>query len=218
MSQLFLRGDLRFSEINVDNLPSDQLSYHLRQLIKYGLVEKSPQSIYSLSVNGRSRAILLDTKSSRFIEQGFVACRIVLPRVQNGETQYLMQCRTKVPYRGNISEPGGKVLFGEDVLVAAKRNMLAETGLECDMQLRGIVHFKDEYLGRIVQDKFFFVVLAAKPRGNLLPKGETGENTWLTLEQLATNPKTHQGVTDMIAMAEAGGFGFLERVHVAEEY
>jgi ADP-ribose pyrophosphatase YjhB (NUDIX family) len=218
LRQLSLRGDLRFSEVNVENLPSDQLSYHLRQLIKYGLVEKSAQNVYSLSVNGRSRAILLDAKSNRFIEQGFVACRIVLARDSGGGRQYLMQRRTRVPYTGRIAEPGGKVLYGEDVLTAAQRHLLAETGLECDLRVRGIVHFKDEYLGRIVQDKFFFVVLATNSRGDILPKGETSENTWMTLEEIIANPKTHQGVTDIIAMAEAGGFGFLESTHVTEEY
>ena len=218
MAQLFLRGTLRFSEINVIDVPSDQFSYHLRQLIKYGLVEKTEAGLYTLSVNGRSRAILLDAKSNQFIEQGFVACRVILAQEQAGVRRYLVQHRTKVPYQGNISEPGGKILFGEDVLVAARRNFLVETGLECDIEVRGIVHFKDEYSARIVQDKYFFVVWATNPRGDLLPKGETGENAWMTLEEITTNPKTHQGVTDMIAIAEAGHFGFLEATHVTNEY
>lgn len=218
MGQLFMRGPLRFAQINTRAFASDQFSYHLRQLVKYGLVDKSTEGIYSLSVNGRSRAILLDTKSNRFIEQGFVACRVILAREHDGHKQYLMQHRTKVPYRGNISEPGGKILFGEDVLTAAKRNMLAETGLTCSLELRGLVHFKDKYLGRIVQDKFFFVVWAAQASGTLLSNSETGENVWMTLEEIRSNPKTHQGVADMIAMAEAGAFGFAEQTHTVDEY
>jgi len=218
IGQLFMRGPLRFAEMNTRALPSDQFSYHLRQLIRYGLVDKSDEGIYSLSVNGRSRAILLDTKSGRFIEQGFVACRVILSREWNGRRQYLVQHRTRVPYHGYIAEPGGKIVFGEDVLVAAHRNMLVETGLDCVMELRGMVHFKDEYLGRIVQDKFFFVVWATHPRGELLAKGETGENTWMSLEEITVDPKTHQGVTDMIAMAESGNFGFAEQTHVTAEY
>lgn len=217
MSQLFTRGPLRFAEINTQAIPSDQFSYHLRQLIKYELIDKSSENVYSLSVNGRSRAILLDTKSNRFIEQGFIACRVILAREQQGHTQYLMQHRTKVPYRGNIAEPGGKILFGEDVLQAARRNMLAETGLSCKMELRGLMHFKDKYLGRIVQDKYFFVVLATEPHGTLT-QGETGKNMWMTRDEIAANPKTHQGVVDIIAAAESGGFTCKERTHTVEEY
>jgi len=218
MGQLFRRGTLRFAEINTRGFPSDQFSYHLRQLIKHELVDKSDQGLYSLSVNGRTRAILLDSKSNRFIDQGFVACRIILARNQKGRQQYLMQRRTKVPYRGYISEPGGKIVFGEDILAAAQRNMLAETGLTCDMELRGIMHLKDKYLGQIVQDKFFFVVWATGPRGELLPKGETGENRWMSFDEIVTDPKAHQGVTDIITMAEAGKFGFGEQTHTVTEY
>jgi ADP-ribose pyrophosphatase YjhB (NUDIX family) len=218
MGQLFLRGSLRFAQINTENVPSDQFSYHLRQLIKYGLVEKSADNLYSLSVMGRSRAILLDTKANKFIEQGFVACRVILARSLGDKTEYLMQRRTKVPYKGYIGEPGGKILFGEDVLTAARRNMLAETGLQCNMMLRGLVHFKDKYLGRIVQDKYFFLASASNPRGELLAQGETGENIWMTLRELASNPKTYQGVTNMIALSAGPAFGFIEQTHVVEEY
>lgn len=218
MRQLFTRGSLKFSEINVDNVPSDQFSYHLRQLIKYGLVDKTPEGLYTLSVNGRTRAILLDSRSNKFIEQGFTACRVILAREYEGQKQYLMQKRTRVPYTGSIAEPGGKVLFGEDILEAAKRNMLVETGLECDMKVNGIVHFKDDYLGRIVQDKFFFLIHATNPKGDLLPVGVTGENVWMTIKELEANPKTHQGVVDMIKLAEAEHFGFAERTHIMNEY
>ncbi len=216
--QLFTHGSLRFSQINVRAVPSDQFSYHLRQLVKHGLVDKTDEGVYSLSVRGRSQAVLLDTKSNHFIRQGFVACRIVLSRERNGQKQYLMQRRTKVPYRGSISEPGGKILFGEDILVAARRNLLVETGLICDLEICGIVHFKDEYKGKVVQDKFFFVIRATAPKGELLEMGETGQNVWMTLQEIQADSATHQGVTDMIGLTETGAFGFAEQRHVMHEY
>ena len=218
LRQLFTRGVLRFSEINVDHIPSDQFSYHLRQLSKYDLVEKLGDNTYTLSVNGRSRALLMDTRSNRFIEQGFTACRISLSRDRNGQREYLVQHRNRVPYAGRIAEPGGKILFGEDVAAAAKRNMLTETGLTCDLRVMGVAHFKDEYLGKIVQDKFFYVVLATNPSGTLLPTGETGDNIWMTRGQLAGDPLTHPGVLDMIDIAEGACFQFIEQTHVVDEY
>jgi ADP-ribose pyrophosphatase YjhB (NUDIX family) len=218
MLRLYANDALRFSEINNQGLPSDQFSYHLRQLIKYGLVEKTPDNLYKLSVTGRSRAIMLDSRSSKFIEQGFVACRVILARQQDDHRQYLMQKRTRVPYLGHIAEPGGKVLFGEDVLQAAQRNMLIETGLRCDMTLRGITHFKDSYQGEIVQDKFFFVVYATNPISTLQPQGPTGENMWMTLEEITNNPKVHEGVIAMIQMAETKSLQFLEEEHYTDEY
>lgn len=218
MTALCLNGTLRFSEMNTAAVPSDQFSYHVRQLIKYNLVEKLPDNTYTLTVNGRSRAIMLDTRSNQFIEQGFIACRIVLSRQTDGVVQYLVQHRTRVPYTGNIAEPGGKILFGEDILQAAHRNMLIETGLTCRLEIRGLVHFKDQYQDRIVQDKYFFVIRATKPTGTLLDRGATGENVWMTRDQIATNPKTHKGVIDIIAIAEGRHLGIVERTLEVSEY
>jgi ADP-ribose pyrophosphatase YjhB (NUDIX family) len=218
MRQLFTRSALRFSEINTEDFPSDQFSYHLRQLIKTGLIEKTDDDRYQLSVIGRGRAILLDTRSSNFIEQGFVACRVVLPRMSEGAKQYLVQKRTKVPYRGYIADPGGKILFGEDIIDAAKRNMLAETGLDCEMVVKGVVHFKDSYDEQIVQDKYFFVIKATNPVGDMLTFGPTGENHWMSLEEILCSTKVHQGLSDLITIAESNDIGFSEQTHIAEDY
>ncbi len=218
MRQLFMKDALRFSEINEDDFPSDQFSYHLRQLSKNGLIEKTADNRYQLSITGRSRAILMDAHSNKFIEQGFVACRIVLTRQHAGVTQYLVQQRTKVPYRGYISEPGGKILFGEDVIVAGVRNMKAETGLTCDLVVKGLAHFKDNYQAQIVQDKFFFILAASNPVGEILVHGATGDNVWLSMEEIQHHPKAHQGLTDLITVAEGDSFGFIESTHFVDEY
>lgn len=218
MRQLFKRDVLRFSEINTEGLPSDQFSYHLRQLTKNGLIEKLSDNRYRLSIMGKSRAILLDTRSSKYIDQGFVACRVILGREVNGKKEYLIQKRTRVPYYGYIADPGGKILYGEDVAAAAKRNMLAETGLTCEMTVQGIAHFKDDFKDSIVQDKFFFVIKATKPSGTLLQNGPTGENLWMSLEEIQTSEKVHKGFVELIQIAEGEGFGFIEATHVVSEY
>jgi ADP-ribose pyrophosphatase YjhB (NUDIX family) len=218
LRQLFTHETLRFSAINTDDIPSDQLSYHLRQLTKYELIEKNPDNQYKLSVKGRSFAIRMDTPSNKLVEQGILACRILLSRQHNGQKQYLMQKRRKVPYYGYFSEPGGKIIFGEDIITSAKRSMQTETGLVCDMTICGLTHFKDIYEEQIVQDKFFFVIQATQPVGDLLPYGPTGENVWMTLSEITHNSKTHKGVMDMIAMSEGRNRWFLEATHSIEEY
>jgi ADP-ribose pyrophosphatase YjhB (NUDIX family) len=160
----------------------------------------------------------MDTPSNKFIEQGFIACRIILSREHDGQTEYLMQQRRKVPYLGNFSEPGGKIGFGEDVVTGATRNMINETGLTCDMAVCGLAHFRDSYQNQIVQDKFFFVIKATNPRGELIVEGPTGTNSWMTLADIASNPKTHQGVVDMIKITEDKNRWFLEDMHFTDEY
>ena len=191
MRQLFLRDALRFAEINVDDVPSDQFSYHLRKLRRTGLIEKQDDGSYTLSVLGRSRAIMLYPNKDSFIEQGFLAVRVHLSKVENGERYFLMQERRIVPYLGTYGSPGDKVLFGEDLSDAAIRAMRDQTGFECTVQLRGLTHYKDKYKGRIVQDKFFFVFSAQYVSGVFKEIGIKGNrNVWLTLEELRSSPKT----------------------------
>lgn len=218
MLQLFMHPSLSFAQINTQHVPSDQFSYHLRQLVKHGLIHKDTTGAYALTDTGKTQAIMLDKQTMGFIRQGLLACRIIAPRTVQGQTEYLVQERTKVPYHGFIAEPGGKIHFGEDITQAGARALLFETGLKADLQAKGVVHFKDVYSGEIVQDKYFFVLLASNLQGSVTTHGPTGRNTWMSLPDLAAHPRVHQGVTDMIAIAEAPGFGFTEANHITETY
>jgi ADP-ribose pyrophosphatase YjhB (NUDIX family) len=201
----------------VDAVPSDHFSYHLRQLVKRGLVEKA-ELFYRLSVAGKTQAIKLSEHSPAYIRQGLVALRVVLSRREHGHESFLIQERTKVPYKGMLAAPGGKVLFGEDVQVAAQRAMQYETGLTCKFYLRGIVHYKDEYQKEIVQDKFFFVLRATALEGVLKTNGRTGKNRWLTLEDLQASSQTHQGLLEIIEVSGGEAFDFREQTFVEKSY
>jgi ADP-ribose pyrophosphatase YjhB (NUDIX family) len=218
MRELFFRDSLHFAEINVDAIPSDQFSYHLRQLLKYGLIEKNEDSQYALSVMGKSRAIMLAPNEGGYIEQGFLAVRVVLSKEEDGQQYFLLQKRTVVPYKGTLATPGDKVLFGEDMYDAARRAIFQQTDLECDVSLSGLKHYKDSYLGRVVQDKYFFVFHATYRKGHLKTNGSKGTNLWLTREQLRTSPRVLQGVVDIIDVALSGRLTIDERTFVVDEY
>lgn len=209
---------LRFSEIRNPETPSDQFSYHLRQLLKYNVVEKDPKGCYTLTVMGKSRSLMLDARSKSFITQGFVAVRVVVTKPSPRGTLYLIQKRGRVPYKGYLGEPGGKVLFGEDVLDSAQRNLKKETGLTCQLELKGLMHLKDVYNDTLQQDKFFFVAKGTEPQGTLKTSGETGTNSWMTLPTLRAAKKVHFGVMAMIEMCNKQGFEFKEQTHKVREY
>ena len=218
LRQLFRRDGLRFAEINVDGVPSDQFSYHLRQLAKRGLIEKSADATYRLSAMGKTRTIMLYPNKDGFIEQGFLAVRIVLSKVENGQTYFLMEERALVPYKGTYATPGDKIFFGEDVLEAAQRAMKTETGLTCDMQLRGILHLKDNYRGDIVQDKYFFVCAASNPRGTFKPSDLAGPMCWMTYDELKASGKSIQYGLEILDVAQKGGLVFDEQTLHIDSY
>ncbi|HSW66549.1 MAG TPA: NUDIX domain-containing protein [Bacillota bacterium] len=215
--ELFLRGNLRFAQMNTNAVPNDHFSYHVRQLIKYGLVERVDNG-YRLSTTGKTRAIMLSEHESSFIHQALIALRVVVSNHEHGQEFFLVQERTKVPFKGVLALPGGKVLFAEDVTTAARRTLRYETGLDCSFDMRGIVHYKDEYEGEIVQDKFFFVLRASNPVGSLKANGRTGKNFWMKLDELRTSAQTHQGLLEIIDLASGSGFGFREQTFTTASY
>jgi ADP-ribose pyrophosphatase YjhB (NUDIX family) len=218
LRRLIQEESLRFSELNVDNLPSDQFSYHLRQLIKRDIISKAEDGRYNLSNQGKGRAIMLSSRRDSFIAQGFLAVRVCLSKAEDDKEYFLLQERTLVPYRGTYGTPGDKIFFGEDVADTAVRAMQEQTGLTCDVSLRGVRHVKDVFEGKTMQDKFFFVFKATNPRGELRPSGPTGKNVWLTVDELRASGKSVQGGFEIIEISKLEQLDFSEVTYNVSSY
>jgi ADP-ribose pyrophosphatase YjhB (NUDIX family) len=161
---------------------------------------------------------MLYPNKAGFIEQGFLAVRIVLAKTENGKRYFLMKKRTIVPYKGTYGTPGDKIMFGEDVADAAKRAMEQHTGLTCDIELRGIRHVKDRHQGNIMQDKYFFIFAASNPRGELLPSSRSGDNVWLTYEELESSGLSIHGGLEILRLADDKNLHFSEATLDVEIY
>jgi len=218
LRELFKQDGLRFAQLNVEKVPSDQFSYHLRQLIKYGLIEKSSEHTYSLSGRGKTRTIMLYPNENGFIEQGFLAVRIILSKTQKEQKFYLMQKRVTVPYQGTYATPGDKILFGEDVHVAARRVMKEQSNLTCDMQLRGVRHIKDNYQNEIVQDKYFFVFSATNPRGTLQTNNPSKACMWMSYDEIKSSGLSIHGGLELLQMVDSDHLQFDEQTYTVDHY
>ncbi len=216
--QLFINETLRFAQINTEDVSSDHFSYHLRQLVKNRIVEKDTDSLYSLSVIGRNQAIMLDDSENKIVKQGFLACLLVISKTTDTKKEYLMHERLRVPYKGSIALPGGKILFGENILDAAQRVMTEQTGLQAQLSLSGQVHYKDVYMGEIVQDKYFYVITASKVLGIPSVSSPTGKSVWMTLEKIKNSPKTLQGAYRMIEISQSKDYEFDEKTFTMTGY
>src|SRR5581483_9644851 len=111
---MFEQDGLRFSEINTAKLPTDQFSYHLRQLMKAKLIEKLHDETYRLTYIGKKQTIMLPSESTKIIQQGFVAVLLIVSQQKEGQELFLAHQRNKVPNKGNIGFFGDKVRYGED--------------------------------------------------------------------------------------------------------
>lgn len=187
MRRMFEQDGLRFSEINTEKLPTDQFSYHLRQLTKFGLIEKLPDQTYRLTNFGKSKAIMLSPQGTDFIQQGFIAVLLMVSKKENGKELFLVQKRNKATNKDKIGFFGDKVQYGEDTLTAAKRALTLQTGLTGHPRLHGIWHLMDRLGETIVEDRYFFVYGVTEFVGEIQQMGITGENMWMTQSDLESS-------------------------------
>lgn len=218
LRNLQLADSTRFAQLNVDKIPSDQFSYHLRQLQKYGLVHKTTDNVYTLTQEGRTRTIMLRKDQNGFIEQGFVAVRLVISRMRNNVREYLMFERKLVPYKNTYGTPGNKVYFGEDVLEAARRIAQTELGLECQLEVKALCHIRDKYQDDFVQDKYFFICSGTDASGTLKEDSRRGRHFWISREDLERSGKSIQGNDIILDLADSPIFQFKEYVFEVDSY
>lgn len=159
---LALNTQLRFRDLNIDKLPTDQFSFHLNQLIRQDLISKTPRLKYELTTQGKIVAEFVDTRIAQFEDQAKLSAVVISSKGENGQQLILLQKRLKHPYYGYWGFISGKIRKGELPLEAAKRELLEETGLHAkSFQFKGINHKMDyNKQGEILADKYFFVYQA----------------------------------------------------------
>lgn len=136
LSRLTKAEYLRFSELKSSKVESNLFMYHLRQLMKNGLVEKGSDG-YGLTRLGKS---YVDRSTLETLTLRPQAKIITILAVKNKHDQWLILERLHQPYLGYRGMPSGKVHYGEDLLDSAKRELKEKANLEhIELRLKGNV-------------------------------------------------------------------------------
>lgn len=131
--------ELRYSELKPDDIEANSFMYHLKELIKLGLVEKADKK-YRLSSNGQALASRFSVREKRMRLMPTTISVICL-RASDGE--YMFYERKRQPYIGTREFPSGKIHHGQTLEEAAYREMLEKTGYEdIDLRLAGSFSIK----------------------------------------------------------------------------
>jgi ADP-ribose pyrophosphatase YjhB (NUDIX family) len=117
----------RFSELRPPKVDTNLFTYHLKGLVKTGLVEKK-ETGYTLSTVGLSYVDRVSVEKKSVRTQPKIITMLV---IQNGEGDVLLQRRTKQPYIHTWTLPYGK-LHVEDRSTedAAQREAFEKLGIE----------------------------------------------------------------------------------------
>lgn len=172
----------RFNELILENLESEHMNYHLKQLIRFGYIEKKGDR-YLLTDTGKDYANLTDDKVSELEKQPKTSVILWGVRENDQKQTELLVCRRlRHPYYGKVGRLTGKVRYGERLEEAAARELYEETGLTAKKcTLKRIYHkIRSRADGNTVQDVIFYIFLLEEFTGTFIAKTDFQENFWIT--------------------------------------
>lgn len=219
----------RFRDLKIEGLSTDHLSYHIKTLLKLGLMLRDVNGHYRLTDLGKEYVGRIDERTAMIEAQGKRGALIRCMKKDGRKTLYLVNRRLKQPFYGFVGFHTGKIKEGESVYQAAARELAEEAGVQADLQLVAIYHHIDfKANGDFLRDIYFYVFNGTNVRGNLIEHNpdEGVENFWITLKGLKKE-KTFPGFWHkpmFLNYKQRAGEGetvlvnFREMVRVVDEY
>jgi 8-oxo-dGTP pyrophosphatase MutT (NUDIX family) len=181
LQQLIMNQQLRYADIKPREVEGNLFMYHLRQLMKDGLVEKTATGRYQLTARGKLYSDRLSLKSLTPRVQPRI---VTLMAVEGSDGRWLWYRRKRQPLIHRIGFPYGKIHIGESVQQAAARELKEKTGLEAELQHRGDGYATTYEGSEPVSEILFHLFYGSNPRGQLLERSTIGEPFWAHPEDL----------------------------------
>lgn len=188
LKKLLFNPELKFSELRpAEQIENNQLVFHIEQLLDWKLINKTDGK-YKLTIEGKEYANRMDTDDNRIKQQAKLGVIMCCYRELKGkkDREYLMYTRKKHPFYDHQGFNSGKIMFGENVIGTAQRELKEETNLEGEPELFTIEHHHvfDKKSQKLVEDKFFFFMKFANPKGELKANDE-GLFEWVPYSKIA---------------------------------
>lgn len=153
---LFLfNNKLRFSEIEKSlKVRSNKLDYHLKKLVQEGILEKVKEN-YKLTE--AAEHLIPYTSEKRSV------LPVVLVKIGDKKEVFLYT-REKRPYKGKLSLPGGRILFGEDISEATERIMKEKHKIKVKFIRVESISLENIYKKGKLVHAFLLILVSAKTK------------------------------------------------------
>lgn len=133
----------RYSELRPADVEGNLFMYHLKGIIKEGLVEKHDAS-YRLTPKGVRFAAGMSLKTGKQRVQPIILSAVVC---KNERNEYLFTRWHRQPNIDQVSFPHGMVHFGESIFDMARLELAEKAGLEAD-----VTHLSDVYIRAVKEE------------------------------------------------------------------
>ena len=166
---------LRFSELKPDDMENKAFTYHLKKVIKAGLVQKLEDGHYSLTMKGRRVGKGALKKESRLLDRAY---SLLLLAVRRSDGAWLLYKRQTQPLLGLTGFMQAQPVAETDARTAAKQTALEQTGLSVDFTVHGHGYFRVYRAGELESFIHFTLLLGQSSAADLPETAESAGYFW----------------------------------------
>jgi len=177
LKQLLLKPKSRFRDLNKTDLTNDHFTFHLKRLIKLGVIEKKGIH-YNLTPQGLEIAGRLDLSNMKIVRSPKVGVCIFTYRKTQGKIEILLEERLKDPSKGKMGSHTEKVHFGESIYETAERCLKDETGLSGKLRYTGVIRIIRKKKKQPFVDVILNYFKVKNPKGKLIETTQENKNFW----------------------------------------
>ena len=203
---------MTFNELWNKEGESNKFAYHLKSLEGLGFIKKTDEG-YKLTHMGKKHSTYIEGETGKVAKFPLVGVVIVI--YDEEKKKFLMNKRAKEPFYGVWGFQGGKIKFDQYIYECANAEIMEETGLECDIELKGLSSFKTYNDGELSYNHQMFIVKATNPRGTLIESTREGKNEWFSIEEI-DKLKSFSNVSLSIQTALGDKFRWVEADRMQE--
>lgn len=172
---------VNYAALKPNNMESNAFNYHLKEVIKSGFVVKSDDGNYILTKVGMRLGL---NAHLSLVDRLSLSHAVIFMTVFDKNKGWLVRRRTAHPMFGYVGFVHGEPLAHETVLESASRCFEKVTGLKADFIPRGFGYARFFSDGELESFNNFMVFSTDTYTGKLISENETGENIWLTEQEL----------------------------------
>jgi hypothetical protein len=165
----------RFADIRPKTVDSNVATYHLRQLVKQGFVEKRANGRYYLTPEGKIAGTTITLGRKESLSQ---AHSVFFLALQNDKGAWLLRKRLAQPMYGKSGFVHGEPIAMEPIAETAQKILKEKTGLSATFSPRGS-GYVTLLEGKAHQSFIHFTLLVGNDiKGKLIERVGNGENYW----------------------------------------